>query len=58
LSAAIAVVVVTHDSAGELDDLLAGLDRALGEEDEIIFVDSASRDGRSRGSASACPRPG
>jgi hypothetical protein len=44
LSAAIAVIVVTHDSAGELDDLLAGLDRALGEEDEIIFVDSASRD--------------
>jgi N-acetylglucosaminyl-diphospho-decaprenol L-rhamnosyltransferase len=44
LSDAIAVVVVTHDSAGELDELLPGLDRALGEDDEVVFVDNASGD--------------
>ena len=44
MSDEIAVVVVTHDSAAELDDLLAVLARSLARSDEVVFVDNASSD--------------
>jgi N-acetylglucosaminyl-diphospho-decaprenol L-rhamnosyltransferase len=44
-SDAIAVVVVTHQSAGHLPRLLDALGEQLHEEDEIAIVDNASSDG-------------
>lgn len=43
--AAIAVVVVTHDSAGHVADTLGGLAPQLRPDDELIVVDNGSRDG-------------
>jgi N-acetylglucosaminyl-diphospho-decaprenol L-rhamnosyltransferase len=44
-SDAIAVVVVTHQSAGHLPRLLDALGEQLREDDEIVIVDNASSDG-------------
>lgn len=44
-SDAIAVVVVTHQSADHLADLVQALMPQLGEEDEVTVVDNASTDG-------------
>jgi GT2 family glycosyltransferase len=41
---ALAVVVVTHDSADSLSPVLAGLLEQLGPDDELIVVDNASGD--------------
>jgi N-acetylglucosaminyl-diphospho-decaprenol L-rhamnosyltransferase len=48
VSDAIAVVVVTHQSADHLTDLLRALMPQLGEEDELAIVDNASTDGTSQ----------
>lgn len=45
VSDAIAVVVVTHQSADHLTDLLRALMSQLGEEDELVIIDNASTDG-------------
>jgi GT2 family glycosyltransferase len=42
---ALAVVVVCHDSAGEVGATLAALNEQLGPGDEVVIVDNASRDG-------------
>ncbi|HEU4703583.1 MAG TPA: glycosyltransferase family 2 protein [Conexibacter sp.] len=42
---ALAVVIVTHDSAASLPQTLATLVPQLGEDDELLVVDNASRDG-------------
>ena len=44
MSEAIAVVVVTHDSALEVDELLSALASALDPGDEVVFIDNASSD--------------
>ncbi len=44
-SDAVAVVVVTHQSADHLADLLQALMPQLGGEDEVVIVDNASTDG-------------
>ncbi|MGD0196716.1 MAG: glycosyltransferase family 2 protein [Solirubrobacteraceae bacterium] len=44
MSDAIAVVVVTYNSAGELDDLAPALRGALDDQDEVVVVDNASTD--------------
>ncbi|HTW42715.1 MAG TPA: glycosyltransferase family 2 protein [Solirubrobacteraceae bacterium] len=44
-SEAIAVVVVTHQSAEHLPELLATLTAQLAERDELVIVDNASSDG-------------
>jgi hypothetical protein len=44
-SDAVAVVVVTHQSAEHLPRLLAALDEQLREDDELAIVDNASSDG-------------
>jgi hypothetical protein len=51
VSVAVAVVVVTHDSAAPLDALAASLTGELGDGDEVVLVDNASTDdtvGRAR----------
>jgi len=45
VSAAVAVVVVTHDSAASLDALAASLAAELAGGDELVIVDNASADG-------------
>jgi GT2 family glycosyltransferase len=47
-SDAVAVVVVTHQSADHLADLLQALMPQLGEADEVTIVDNASTDGTPR----------
>jgi N-acetylglucosaminyl-diphospho-decaprenol L-rhamnosyltransferase len=42
---AVAVVVVTHQSADHLADLVQALVPQLGDEDEVVVVDNASTDG-------------
>lgn len=42
---ALAVVIVTHDSAASLADTLRALVPQLGADDELLIVDNASRDG-------------
>ena len=42
---ALAVVVVCHDSAGEVGVTLTALGRQLRDRDEVVVVDNASRDG-------------
>ena len=44
MTTAIAVVVVTHDSAGQVADTLGALTPQLRAEDELIVVDNGSRD--------------
>ena len=44
MTAAIAVVVVTHDSAGHVADTLGALVPQLRDGDELIVVDNGSRD--------------
>jgi N-acetylglucosaminyl-diphospho-decaprenol L-rhamnosyltransferase len=52
---AIAVVVVAHDSAGELPRTLAALGEQLGAGDEVVVVDSGSRDGSAAVARRALP---
>jgi N-acetylglucosaminyl-diphospho-decaprenol L-rhamnosyltransferase len=42
---ALAIVVVTHQSAAHLPDLLASLEEQLRADDELVIVDNASTDG-------------
>ncbi len=44
-SAALAIVVVTHQSAGHLDGLISTVEEQLGSDDELLIVDNASSDG-------------
>jgi GT2 family glycosyltransferase len=44
-SEALAIVVVTHQSAEHLPDLLAAVEAQLGDDDELVVVDNASSDG-------------
>jgi GT2 family glycosyltransferase len=45
ISDAVAVVVVTHQSADHLAELVQALMPQLGEEDEVVIIDNASTDG-------------
>jgi GT2 family glycosyltransferase len=45
VSAGLAVVVVTHNSAAQLEPLATSLAGELGERDELLVVDNASSDG-------------
>ncbi len=56
MTAAIAVVVVTHDSAGYVGDTLGALVPQLREHDELIVVDNGSRDGTVAAVRAAAPR--
>jgi GT2 family glycosyltransferase len=56
VTAAIAVVVVTHDSAGFVGDTLGALVPQLREEDELIVVDNGSRDATVATVRAAAPR--
>jgi N-acetylglucosaminyl-diphospho-decaprenol L-rhamnosyltransferase len=53
---AIAVVIVTHQSAEHLPRLLAALAEQLREDDELAIVDNASRDGSATVARSAAAR--
>jgi N-acetylglucosaminyl-diphospho-decaprenol L-rhamnosyltransferase len=53
---AIAVVVVTHDSAGYVGDTLGALVPQLRDDDELIVVDNGSRDGTVPAVRGAAPR--
>jgi N-acetylglucosaminyl-diphospho-decaprenol L-rhamnosyltransferase len=44
-TAAVAVVVVTHQSAAHLPHLAAALEQQLGDTDELVVIDNASTDG-------------
>jgi hypothetical protein len=51
----IAVVIVTHESAGHIAGTLEALHGQLRDDDELIVVDNASRDGTARAVRSAAP---
>ena len=53
---AIAVVIVTYDSAGHIVKTLRALDDQLRDDDELIVVDNASRDGTAAAVRSAMSR--
>ena len=53
---AVAVVIVTYDSAGHIVETLRALDDQLRDEDELVVVDNASRDGTAAAVRSATPR--
>jgi GT2 family glycosyltransferase len=55
LTAALAVVVVTHDSAAQVRSTLAALTPQLRPGDELIVVDSASTDGTAAAVRAAAP---
>lgn len=60
---ALAVVVVTHDSAAHLPELLGALLEQLDPDDELVVVDNASSDdsvaaAQTRVHAFECWRPG
>ena len=46
--ASLAIVVVTHDSAPDLERLLTSIDRHLGPSSEVVVVDSGSSDDSAR----------
>lgn len=52
----LSIVVVTYESAAALDALLPALARELGDGDELIVVDNASRDGSAQRAAAAGAR--
>jgi N-acetylglucosaminyl-diphospho-decaprenol L-rhamnosyltransferase len=52
---AVAVVVVCHDSAGDLAATLPALTPQLGPADELVVVDNASRDGTARAARELAP---
>jgi N-acetylglucosaminyl-diphospho-decaprenol L-rhamnosyltransferase len=56
VTAAIAVVVVTHDSAGHVADTLGALGSQLRDGDELIVVDNGSRDATVDAVRAAAPR--
>ena len=56
MTAAIAVVVVTHDSAGHVAETLRALLGQLRDDDELIVVDNGSRDGTVGAVRAAAPR--
>ena len=53
---ALAVVVVCHDSAGEVGATLAALGAQLRTSDEVVVVDNASRDGTTDAVRAAAPQ--
>jgi N-acetylglucosaminyl-diphospho-decaprenol L-rhamnosyltransferase len=55
-SDAIAVVIVTHNSAGHVEETLAALLPQLREDDELIVVDNGSSDGTGAVVRGAAPR--
>src|SRR5919199_1058433 len=52
---AVAVVVVCHDSAGDLAATLPALTPQLGPGDELVVVDNASRDGTASAARELAP---
>ena len=55
VTAAIAVVVVTHDSAGHIAETLGALTPQLRHDDELIVVDNGSRDATGAAVRAAAP---